>query len=91
MTSNFDKAIQLYEDIGAGTNFEEKCSYALALYKMELYSKSFEQYEGSLSLVSNEEEKSHVYAAMGMVKYQMGMKELGNGDIEGAKTQLFKW
>lgn len=83
--------MELYQSVNLCSTFEEKCNFALCLYNMRAYEEAFSQYEQALEVASTEGDKSHVYAAMGMVKYQQGKQEMGVGDIEGAKTQLFKW
>ena len=41
-------------------------------------------YEKALSLAEDDEQRSHVYAAMGMLAFSVN-------DLEGAKTSLFNW
>ena len=85
-----ERAIALFQEVGVCT-FSEQCSFALALYKMGAYEESYAQYIAALKCCDKEEDKSHVFAALGMIKYRVGAKEMGKGDIDGAKTDLFKW
>ena len=73
------------------STFSERCSFALALYKLGSYEESYSEYTAALKYCDSEENKSHVYAALGMIRYKMGLKGSGRGDIDGAKTDLFKW
>ena len=87
---DFERAVQIYNEFKPETT-EEICSLALALFKMDAFDESIAQYESALSIVTSQEDKSHIFAAMGMVKYRAGFKETGNADVDGAKAILFQW
>ncbi|XP_064609375.1 tetratricopeptide repeat protein 37-like [Liolophura sinensis] len=67
---------------GQDLTFEGTCELALVHYKLGQLAQSFQAYERALELASKDEDKSHVYAAMGMVAYKFG-------DADGVKTALF--
>ncbi|XP_013407175.1 tetratricopeptide repeat protein 37 isoform X1 [Lingula anatina] len=77
------EAVAQYQLIQPLNRYEDVCGLALALYRSGQLTESYQAYDQALHLAPNAEEKSHVFAAMGMVAYKVK-------DLDTAKTVLFQ-
>ncbi|XP_072023099.1 tetratricopeptide repeat protein 37-like, partial [Amphiura filiformis] len=83
MCGRHEEAVKKYQSISPLIEYSDILGLAVALYKMEDFSASYQAYEQALQLASNEADKSEILSAMGMVAYK-------SGNTEQAKTLLFK-
>ncbi|KAK6188238.1 hypothetical protein SNE40_004461 [Patella caerulea] len=78
----YEKSIEIYKQTTSIEQAEDICYYGYTLYKAGNLAESFKAYEKAAEIVETDDDRSHVYAALGMVSYKFG-------DLDGAKTALF--
>ncbi|XP_064650742.1 tetratricopeptide repeat protein 37-like [Lineus longissimus] len=78
-----DEAVKQYQAISPLESFEDVCGLALSYYKAGSWEDSSNAYTQAIELATSDEDKSHVFAALGMVSYKLR-------DVERAKTALFR-
>ncbi|XP_055956179.1 tetratricopeptide repeat protein 37-like [Patella vulgata] len=78
----YEKSIEIYKQTTSIEQAEDICYYGYTLYKAGDLAESFKAYEKAAEIVEKDDDRSHVYAALGMVSYKFG-------DLDGAKTALF--
>ncbi|XP_046545676.1 tetratricopeptide repeat protein 37-like isoform X1 [Haliotis rubra] len=79
---NYKESAEQLEKAGGLEKCEDLCFLGLAHYKQGRFEDSYQAYNTALGIAELNEDKSHIYSALGMVAYRFG-------DIEGAKTALF--
>ncbi|CAH1796878.1 unnamed protein product [Owenia fusiformis] len=79
----YKESIAIYQAVGALGKFEDLCWMGLAYYHNNDLTQSYQAYEQALTLAPCDEDKSHVYAALGMVAFKFN-------DLADAKSALFQ-
>ncbi|CAL1530763.1 unnamed protein product [Lymnaea stagnalis] len=79
----YEESVSLFEQCSLSSDVENLCLYGLALFKSGKLIEAFKVYGEVLTMVEGKPAMSQVYAALGMVAYKIG-------DINEAKSQLFK-
>ncbi|XP_071101530.1 superkiller complex protein 3-like [Haliotis cracherodii] len=79
---NYKESVEQLGKAGSLEKCEDLCFHGLAHYKLGRFEDSYQAYNMALGMAELDEDKSHIYSALGMVAYRFG-------DVEGAKTALF--